>query len=231
MIYITGDTHGEQSRMKDIFSNSGITWTTDDYLIVCGDFGYIFTGKEYEETFLNDLEKLCATILFIDGNHENFDLLCSHPLEMWNGGKIHRIRRNVIHLMRGQVFTIEGSTFFTMGGGFSIDKYLRQENISWWPQEMPSKEEYDEAVVNLKKHGNKVDYILTHTVPTETLIRLNLRSTKELPFNTFLDYIQDITEYKHWYFGHLHRDGYIWRNQTGLYFDVITIDVGDIPRT
>jgi len=111
--------------MTYIFSNSGIVWTSDDYLIVCGDFGYIFRGKDYEISFLNDLENLDATILFIDGNHENFDLLYSYPVETWNSGKIHRIRKNVIHLMRGQVFSIDGYTFFTMGGGYSLDKYIR----------------------------------------------------------------------------------------------------------
>lgn len=41
MIYVTGDTHGEQARlrghryeMKNLSSN--------DILIVCGDFGYMF---------------------------------------------------------------------------------------------------------------------------------------------------------------------------------------------
>ena len=45
----------------------------NDYVIVCGDFGYIFTGSRRENAFLDKLEKLRFTILFVDGNHENFD--------------------------------------------------------------------------------------------------------------------------------------------------------------
>ena len=39
-----------------------------------------------------------------------------------HGGKVHRIRPHVLHLMRGQVFDIEGHTFFTMGGVKSVRK-------------------------------------------------------------------------------------------------------------
>jgi len=235
MIYITGDTHGEHGRMRNIFSNSGISWTADDYLVVCGDFGYAST---WNEAFLDEMDDLGATILFIDGNHENFDLLNSFPVEMWNEGKIHRVRKSIIHLMRSQVFKIDDTTLFTLGGGYSIDKYMRQENISWWACEMPSSEEYDEAIENLKKHDNKVDHIITHTAPGETVAKLMLEEKKslsamhpkELPLNTFHDYINDIVSYNHWYFGHFHRDLYIWRNQTALSHDILKIgDIGAEP--
>ena len=49
-------------------------------------------------------------MLFIDGNHENFDKLNSYPVETWCGGKVHKIRNNVIHLMCGEVYCIEGNT-------------------------------------------------------------------------------------------------------------------------
>lgn len=43
------------------------------------------------------------------------------PIEYWNGGKIHRVRPSVIHLMRGQVFNLQGKMFFTFGGASSHD--------------------------------------------------------------------------------------------------------------
>ena len=30
-------------------------------------------------------------------------MLNNYKVEMWNGGKVHKIRNNIIHLMRGQV--------------------------------------------------------------------------------------------------------------------------------
>ena len=47
--------------------------------------------------------------------------MSKYPTEEWNGGKIQRIRPHVIHLMRGQVFDLQGYSFFTMGGARSHD--------------------------------------------------------------------------------------------------------------
>ena len=57
-------------------------------------------------------------------------------MEVWNGGYVHKLRHNLIHLMRGEIYIIEGKTFFTFGGGYSIDKPFRKENVSWWPAEI-----------------------------------------------------------------------------------------------
>lgn len=59
---------------------------------------------------------------FVDGNHENFDRLYEYPVEEWHGCKVHKIRSLVIHMMRGQVFEIEGQNIFTFGGPSS--RYL-----------------------------------------------------------------------------------------------------------
>ena len=61
-----------------------------------------------EKWWLDWLEAKSYTTLFVDGNHENFDRLYDYPVEEWHGGKVHKIRSSVIHLMRGQVFEIDG---------------------------------------------------------------------------------------------------------------------------
>ena len=73
----------------------------------------------------------------------------------------------MIHLMRGQIFKIDGLKFFTFGGAYSIDKMSRAEGISWFPEEIPSREEYEEGWKNLEKEDFQVDYILTHTAPRD----------------------------------------------------------------
>ena len=67
------------------------------------------------------LEGKPFTTLFVDGNHENFDRLYAYPVEEWHGGKVHKIRPSVIHMMRGQVFAIDGKSVFTFGGASSHD--------------------------------------------------------------------------------------------------------------
>ena len=137
MIYITGDTHGDQLRFIEGNMPSESEWTSEDFLIICGDFGFVFSDSKIENQFLDYLENKPYTICFCDGNHENFPRIYRYPEQSWHGGRIHRIRDNIIHLMRGYVFTIDGKTIFTMGGAYSIDKYMRKEGYSWWKEELP----------------------------------------------------------------------------------------------
>ena len=121
MIYATGDTHGNFQRFAPEHFPEQAGMTKEDYMIICGDFGGVWDGGKKEERTLDWLEDLPFTTLFVSGNHENFDLLSKYPTEEWNGGTIQRIRPHVIHLMRGQVFDLQGYSFFTMGGARSHD--------------------------------------------------------------------------------------------------------------
>ena len=129
MIYVTGDIHGNPSRLKkDNLAKVGIDIKADDYVIICGDFGLLWGGKYQKEAdwWLEWLNDKPFTTLFVDGNHENFDMLNALPVENWQGGKVHKVRENVLHLMRGEIFTIEGKTFFCFGGATSTDKEDRK---------------------------------------------------------------------------------------------------------
>ncbi len=172
MIYVTGDIHADQARW---YYNIHPLLKKGDYLIIAGDFGFGFWNGVFwpEEMFYDWLAEQPYTILVVDGNHEDFNKLMSYPVASWNGGKVHLIRRNLVHLMRGEVYDIEGKFVFTFGGGYSIDKDRRTEGVSWWPQEMPSKAEYRNAEINLKRHDCSVDYIITHTGPLETVTYLS----------------------------------------------------------
>lgn len=227
MIYITGDTHGQRDFVKiRTFAYECQIACKDDYLIIVGDFGAIWNEKTLD-TDLKPYECLPFTVLFVDGNHENFDLLNAFPIEMWNGGKIHRIRDNIIHLMRGQVYEIEGKTFFTFGGATSIDKIYRTENVSWWKEELPSYSDMQEADENLKRVNYKVDYIITHSCDERALyypplLNRNFQVDK-YPENSMLSYFEENVEYKHWYFGHYHLDGNLTDKKTVLYNEIIEI--------
>lgn len=210
-IFITGDTHGDVDwgKLNTRLFPEQKTLTKDDYLIVAGDFGVVWGQDKTEEYMLKVYGSRFFTTLFVDGNHENHDALDSYPVEMWNGGKIHRISDSVIHLMRGQVYELFGSTFFTMGGAESSDKEYRKEGVSWWAREMPSDEEYSEAVCNLKVHDNKVDYIITHCAP-ENIIYYKDPVFLRAP-NRLTRFLSDLItrygiEYKDWFFGHYHDD-------------------------
>ena len=110
MIYITGDCHQDFERFNiDVFPEQK-EMTKDDCVIICGDFGGVWNRNEEssrEAKLMDWLENRPFTTLFVDGNHENFDRLYAYPVEKWHGGKVHKIRPSVIHLMRGQIFELE----------------------------------------------------------------------------------------------------------------------------
>ena len=169
MIYATGDLHGNTLRFQPRYFPEQAEMTKNDYMIVCGDAGLVWHGDKNDDPQLDRLEALPFTVLFLDGNHENFDALNEYPVEQWHGGKVHKIRPHVIHLMRGQAFELQGRTFFTMGGAQSHDiadgildmdspdfygqydslrrnrRQFRINHVSWWQEELPSDEEYAEA--------------------------------------------------------------------------------------
>ena len=78
MIYITGDIHGGLERIWNIQHKYKLT--KDDYIIVCGDFGVIWQKTEVRRQLTKLRRCTEATILFVDGNHENFDLLEEYPV-------------------------------------------------------------------------------------------------------------------------------------------------------
>lgn len=226
-IYVTGDTHRDDLLSIKVFCDNHPELTKNDYIIIAGDFGGVW-AKETLERDLKLFSDLPVTVLFVDGNHENFDLINAYPVETWNGGKVHKIKPDIIHLMRGQVFEIGGKTIFTFGGATSIDREYRIKGRSWWEQELPTYEELDEGLLNLKKYGNKVDYIITHSCGQRALTYPQLRIVAGIktacPESHLLSNFEDIVKFKHWYFGHFHIDAELSYRFTVVYNNVVELD-------
>lgn len=239
MIYVTGDIHGGID-MKKLNSkslrNQNIQFAENDYLIICGDFGLPFLPTDIEQYkkqkgsyyfWINWLKKFPCKILFIDGNHDNHDWWSEQAITEMFGGKvqIHPHADNVIHLMRGQVYTIENKKFFTLGGAMSTDKAYRIEGISWWKNEMPSKEEYELAIKNLDDNNMTVDYVITHNCGSSYLNDLFTMHMETDELTSFLNHLEfDFgLKFKHWYFGHHHIDKQIDDKHTCIYNKILAI--------
>ncbi len=231
MIYITGDCHSNFERFnKSIFPEQA-EMTKDDFVIICGDFGGVWnkeTESKQETMVLDWLDCKPFTTLFVDGNHENFDRLYSYPVEEWHGGKVHKIRLSVIHLMRGQVFELDGKKIFTFGGASSHDinggilesndpdfkkkkkrldmgdKPYRINHLSWWKEELPSAVEMEDGLKNLEAHGNTVDFIVTHCCASSTLAVISHGLYKPDILTTYLEELRQKVRFKKWFFGHYH---------------------------
>ena len=244
MIYLTGDTHGNFDRLHSLSH-----LTKDDILIVCGDFG-IWNSKWVIDS-INDLGELPFLIAFIDGNHENFDMIYKYPIESWNKGIVRRVSSNVIHLERGQVYEIDSYKILTLGGARSIDirdgildmndsdfskKYLeyiekkkefRVKDIDWWEAEMPTEEQLHMTFHNLVRYGHEVDYIITHSLPSRIQYKLPIKDIQSNELTDYLDLIDFKTKFKKWFSGHYHLDMEIDNRFRVLYNDIIPIEISD----
>ena len=79
------------------------------------------------------------------------------------------------------------------------------EGVDWWPEEIPSEEDYENTCQNLNKVGWKVDYVISHTCPESQLgIFDRVRHLKD-PTEVMLQKLLDRgLNFDSWHFGHFH---------------------------
>lgn len=241
--FVTGDIHGsiDIGRLTANHWPEGQRLRRCDYLVICGDFGLVWSPEPPWEDryFLGWLNDQPWTTLFIDGNHENHDLLDGFEVSTWHGGNVHRIPgyENIIHLMRGQVFDMgSDGTWFCMGGGWTRDAAFRTPGDGWWPREIPDAREYNEARSNLDRVGWSVDYVFTHECPRSRR-RLAMHDWYCEEFDpvdslsTFLDEVDgrlDAQRLRRWYSGHYHSERLLGDDKHVLLFRQI-VPLGATP--
>lgn len=237
MIWVTGDLHGGatayhvSSLSFNPAKHSDIVMCAGDFGAVWWhDFHTNEKHRRDEVYFLESKLRKRVLWLAVDGNHENFARLFGgeFPLVELFGGKAYQIRENIYYLKRGEIFTIEGKTFLAFGGAASHDKAPgwitealssygwgssrswnsgRTEGIDWWPEEVPSQDDFENACRNLDKTGWKVDHVITHTCPVsqQKLFSGSGRPADptELMLQEFLDRGLEFTS---WHFGHFHNE-------------------------
>lgn len=208
MIYLTGDTHGniDISKLNNKNFPEGKNLTKDDYLIVLGDFGLVWDNSPQELYLRNWLDEKPWTTLFVDGNHENFELLNEFPLTTVKGAKAHKVSKSIYHILRGEILNIDDKKLFVFGGANSHDKAYRKEGKTWWKEEMPSMNEMNHGIDTLEKVDYDVDFVLTHTASSDvTKLLIAHNETDELErFFSFIS--KELKPNFKWYFGHYHKD-------------------------
>lgn len=224
MIYITGDTHSpiDIGKLSTKVFTAQKNLTKNDFVIIAGDCGVVWDGSKTDKYWQQWLNEKNFTTMFVDGNHENFPLLNDFPVEERFGGMVHVVAPSVYHLMRGEVFNIDGMRIFCMGGASSHDKMRRVEGVSWWPEEIPSIAEMEHAIKNLELNNWSVDYIITHCAPKSTMMQLSPWYENDA-LTIFLGAVDSRCSYKHWYFGHYHVDRHIDEKHTALYDSICQI--------
>ncbi|MGX3045793.1 metallophosphoesterase family protein [Helicobacter sp. T3_23-1056] len=214
-IYIFGDTHGIIETQK--VASLQDLYTSNDYVVICGDFGVIWNDKPNEaelniQAILNDLP---CKVLFVDGNHENFNRINALPRIKMFGSEVGRYTCNVFHLRRGHIYRINDRNFFVQGGALSIDKEWRIPNVTYWKQEDITQGEVEFTISNIENFTGNIDYVLSHTIPTTALnelgkqisIRHKIHDTNSIKLEWIYQTLQKRDfDIKAWFFGHWHDD-------------------------
>ena len=248
--WVTGDIHGDPRRFSvDSFPEQK-EMTRDDFVIILGDFGLVWSNSKYEKYWLDWLNDKPFTTLFVDGNHDGFDLLYTYPIVDFHGGKAHKIRDNIYHLMRGYVFDICDKKFFAFGGASSHDiqdgilnpgdfvdmddfrdtyrrwqkhgKMFRVKGFSWWEQEMPNDEELERGRQSLKAVNNEVDFVISHCAPQEVQAIMGFTDCDKLT-RYFNELLWDGLKFTKWFFAHYHVSQQIMGKFICLYEQIIQI--------
>lgn len=151
-VALAGDWHGRLPYACDAVRAAKAGGA--EAIIHLGDFGYRF-----EPGYLLGLDAVLegTPLLFVDGNHEDFDWLLAKPLAE-DGTR--PISASIRHLPRGLRWTWRGRTWLALGGAVSVDRAQRVEGESWWPQE-----EISEADVARAVEGGPVDVVIAHDSP------------------------------------------------------------------
>lgn len=227
MIICTADIHGSHEWDRLLKLQPYIT--ADDTIIIAGDAGLVW-GR-YDNITIQRLKKeIPCKILCVDGNHENFDRIRSHPLVEIYGGEAYKITNQIYYLDRGEIFTIEDKKIFVFGGARSIDKNLRVEGETWWPQEIPTSEELAYGYAMLEQNIDSIDYVITHEWPQSliNIYRKNysnmLHEDYSLPshLDNMYQLVRSGKKFKTWIAGHMHED-IAYDKFAGLYHNFLEL--------
>ena len=224
-VYITGDKHGSLRPFFGLAEKQLADST--DIMIITGDAGYVMDDDYMLK--IGTLEQLFpGTICFIDGNHENHRLLNSLPVSEWQGGRVHRIGERVIHLMRGELYTIGGENYFTFGGARTVSRFVEGvEGIDWGLGEEPTEEELAEGRDRFCKYLDRIDYVITHEAPMfarhhiDRIKRVDDDYTLPGILDEWYDLISGSSRLKKWYFGHMHTDKSVTPILRGIFNNIV----------
>ena len=221
-IFVLSDLHGDWRPAFNFYKKNKHILNNDpkmNLMLILGDLGANYFLNERDDKFKKRLSELPFTYLCLRGNHEerptllpNFDK--DYLIETYCGGEVYWDCHypNIMYMKdSGEVYTLDGKTFLTIPGAYSIDKdYRLASGWSWFSQEQLNKNERAYILNNLKPH---YDYILTHTCPhswepyiSDLFFDGINQSRVDKTTEDFLDTVVNSTHYDYYLFGHYHDD-------------------------
>lgn len=160
---VVGDAHANEVFIIHVLQHAEVLGI--DTVLFVGDFWFY---DERDLAVLDDNARLSGikNIHFIDGNHEDFNILTPEVT-----GSLFPVKmsESLTYLPRGYVGMFEsGLNFMTFGGAVSIDYQHRRAGVSWWPTEVPSDDDLQRALDNAGVIG-EIDVLFCHDMSQEFL--------------------------------------------------------------
>jgi len=223
--FITGDKHQDYQDIDDFLTRFPELDTEDTTILVLGDMGLCWRKDKKDAKYLTKLyeEKYKANLWFIDGNHENFDILGKLPKN--KDGLVH-ISKHITYIPRGTVLDLPIGKCLFMGGADSVDKFRRIKHLSWWEEETITQADIDAAP------AGHYDYLFTHCTNFETssnfgfiLHTLN-NITEDTKFHESEKMLSELNKkitYGVNYFGHYHVEKKLDEHHQCLYHNFIEL--------
>lgn len=217
-LLVAGDIHGDPQHLAYIYQTA--VNENVGAIVQVGDFGF-WEHHPDGGAFLD----LCAEgyqltvkmgtpipLFWLDGNHENHELL----RELYGpGGVRHKltpegfwvIRPGMYYLPRGVRWAWAGVRFMALGGAYSIDKKHRLSEQAkdghprWWPQEELTEAEVQAAIAD----PSEIDVLFTHDKPFKARVPWNRRDIiRTWPNQERIQTVVDTLHPKMVIHGHLH---------------------------
>lgn len=156
-VTFAGDFHGQAKWSRHVLGAARRAGS--QAVVQLGDFGLWSgtAGERYLDEVNAHAARLEMPVLWIDGNHEDFDLLETFPL---GPDGLRVIRPWVTHVPRGHRWTWHGLRFAALGGATSLDRPARTPHVTWWPGEEISWADAQRTI-----DGGEADVMLTHDCP------------------------------------------------------------------
>lgn len=166
-VLVAGDIHGDSYNWEHTFFPTAQRVGAKAILQV-GDFGYwpqFEEGQDYIDYVIEYSAKLKLPVVWLDGNHENFDAL--EAIGAYDADEPFQMGDYLWYLPRGYAWRWAGRKLLALGGAYSVDKksLLDQEKYRghrtlWWPQETIAEYQLDRALM-----AGKIDVLCCHDAP------------------------------------------------------------------
>lgn len=245
-IFVTGDVHSDY--MNVIKKVQGLNLQDDDIIIVCGDF-----GANYDYFKCNRLKITCRNAggqwIILRGNHDSRYWRDFQNEKGWSISEDNQYLTQDeypnIHYVKdeGGIYHIGKYCFLMIPGAYSVDKeYRLKNNLPYEKEEQLTEQEITKISNLIPKYQDEIDFVIAHTFPqkivNEKLTNLFLTeidqkkvdSTMEKWIDDIMYYVEDGTNFKHYFGGHYHGDKDLNDNYTILYREIADIDLYAVSR-